>query len=69
MSTTRTEKPPNTVAEPIGIVQIQETPNAVVKTYFSRAGCTALLWCCCAFFFVVTIALTIAFPIAYVNRN
>jgi len=69
MSTTHTAKPPNTVAEPIEIVHIQDTPNEVLKTYFSRAGCTALLWCCCAFFFVVTIALAIAFPIAYVNRN
>lgn len=27
------------------------------------------LWCCCAFFFVTTLALAIAFPVAYVNRT
>ena len=27
------------------------------------------LWCCCCFCFIVTIGLSIAFPIAYLNKN
>jgi hypothetical protein len=27
-----------------------------------------VLWCCCGFFFLATIALAIAFPVAYLNR-
>lgn len=34
----------------------------------SSVASVTVLWCCCGFFFLVTIALAIAFPVAYLNR-
>jgi hypothetical protein len=45
----------------------EQTVDRPLRMNSSVASVT-VLWCCCGFFFLVTIALAIAFPVAYLNR-
>lgn len=55
--------------EAVDSVRLAVDPAPAPMTSMTREQITiAGLWCCCAFFFVTTVALAIAFPVAYVNR-